>query len=321
MGMNELNETLPIIGISSCLLGEKVRYDGAHKYDDWINTNLKKFCSFHSVCPEMLMGLGAPRPTMRIVRDHSTKNLSLLSHDQNKDLTELALKTNAEIMSKLPKLSGYIFMKKSPSCGVERVKIYRSNNDMLDDTTTKGFFAKDFTEKFPLMPVIDSGRLFDDNERDHFLRSVFAFKRFHELNGSIASLQDFHARYKFVLMEYNQDAMRRLGKIAANSQNHDPLDAYSQYQTLFFSTLKKLPTIKNRVNSFSHLLGFFKDELDPVEKKMFLDLVHDYASGILPYAVPFKMIGFFIQKYKHYYLLNHYYLDPYPKALMPTSLK
>lgn len=306
----------PLIGISSCLLGEKVRYDGAHKYDDWINEQMANFFKFHSVCPEMLMGLGAPRPTMRVVRDPVDGELKLWSHEGDKDLTSLIQKTNVDIQKNLPEISGYIFMKKSPSCGVERVKIYRANGSS-EDKMGKGFFADFMVQNYPLLPVIDSGRLFDPHERDNFLRRVMAYYRFHKLDGSIKSLQDFHARYKFLLLEYHQDRMRSLGKLAANSDNSDPSIVYDKYRNYFFETLATLPTIKNQINTFQHLMGFFKNNLSSDEKKLFMGLVQDFGKGILPYQVPLKMTHFFIEKYQHYYLLNHYYLDPYPKELMP----
>ncbi len=311
-------ETLtPLIGISACLLGEKVRYDGAHKYDEWVNEELAKYFKFVSICPEMLMGMGAPRPTIRLVRDPMDQEVKLLSHDGNKDLTQLARYTNQKIINELPNISGYILMKKSPSCGVERIKVYRLTNEMSEDKTRKGFFAEDLTNTHPLLPVIDSGRLFDPHERDNFLRRVMAHYRFFSLDGSIRALQDFHGRYKFLLYEYSQDSLRKLGKIAANSENLNNDLVYENYRELFFITIKTLPTIKNQVNTFAHLIGFFKNNLSAEEKKLFHEMVLDFHRGVLPYQVPLKMIHFFINKYQQYYLLNQYYLDPYPKDLMP----
>lgn len=307
----------PLLGMSSCLLGEKVRYDGAHKYDEWINTELKNYFEFVSICPEMMMGLGAPRPTIRLVRDPNDQEVKLLSHDGNKDLTTLARETNQKILTELPKISGYILMKKSPSCGVERIRVYRLTNEMAEDKTRNGIFAEDLVKAHPLLPVIDSGRLFDSHERDNFLRRVMAYHRFHALDGSIKALQDFHARYKFLLYEYHQDQMRKLGKLAANSEQRQVSEVYEEYRELFFRTIAFLPTVKNQVNTFQHLIGYFKNNLTAEEKNLFHDLVRDFHSGILPYQVPLKMIQFFIKKYQQYYLLNQYYLDPYPKDLMP----
>lgn len=307
----------PLLGMSSCLLGEKVRYDGAHKYDEWINTELKKYFEFVSICPEMLMGMGAPRPTIRLVRDPANQEVKLLSHDGNKDLTELARLTNQKILSELPNISGYILMKKSPSCGVERIKVYRLTNEMSESKLRNGFFAEDLIKSHPLLPIIDSGRLFDAHERDNFLRRVMAYHRFQLLDGSIKSLQDFHARYKFLLYEYNQDKVRKLGKLAANSELLSSEDVYHAYFELFFQTTALLPTIKNQVNTFQHLVGYFKNNLSGEEKTLFHELVRDFQAKILPYQVPLKMIYFFIKKYQQFYLLNQYYLDPYPKDLMP----
>lgn len=304
----------PLLGMSSCLLGEKVRYDGADKYDEWINTELKNYFEFVSICPEMMMGLGAPRPTIRLVRDPQDNEVKLLSHDGNKDLSASARATNQKILNELPQISGYILMKKSPSCGVEHIRVFRLKDEMAEGKTRNGFFVEDLIKAHPFLPLIDSGRLLDVHERDNFLRRVMAYYRFRLLDGSIAALQDFHGRYKFLLYEYHQDHMRKLGKIAANSELKPTLEIYEEYRQLFFHTLSYLPTVKNQVNAFSHLMGYFKDELNSEEKKIFSELLRDFHQGLLPYQVPLKMIHFFIKKYQHYYLLNQYFLDPYPGA-------
>ncbi len=314
--MESSNRNKPIIGISSCLLGEKVRYDGAHKYDEWVNEKLKCYFDLSAICPEVAMGLTVPREPMKIIRDKSTGEHVLLNHTGTINHTANILETSEKLLAKMPKISGYIFMKKSPTCGVERVKIYESNNLSVHHMG-RGFWAQAVVTANPNLPVIDSGRLFDDDERDHFLRRVMMHFRFHCLDGSIEALQDFHARNKFLLLEYNQSQMRCLGKIAANSNNTEKEITYKAYADELFKTLAILPSKKNRLNTFMHLVGYFKNDLSNLEKQMMQRMFADFANNLIPYQVPYRMILFLIEKYQHYYLKNHYYLDPYPKELMP----
>jgi uncharacterized protein YbgA (DUF1722 family)/uncharacterized protein YbbK (DUF523 family) len=311
----------PKIAISSCILGNNVRFDGNNKLNAWIVRVLAIHCELIPVCPEVAAGMSIPREPIRLVKEDG--KIKIQGTNTATDHTSLMEKTSSEISAGLIGLSGIILQKNSPSCGAEKVKLYNSTGtpvsyDKASDDH-RGIFAKIFINENPQVPFIDSGRFLDNQEREKFLRKVFCHARFNKLDGSIKALQDFHARYKFLIMEYSQGDMRKLGNISANSSRIDPTNTYKNYAQILFSTLNKTPTIKNNINVFEHLLGFFKHELSSEEKKIFQELIRDYKNKLIPYSVPYKMIDFLVQKHQQYYLINHYYFNPFPKNLMVTE--
>lgn len=308
----------PKILISSCILGNNVRYDGGNKHDDWITSKLAEYFDLTSVCPEIQMGMSVPREAVNLQLNKSNE-IKMIGSKSKTDYTAAALKTSQDIVDQsLKGICGAILQKKSPSCGVERVKLFNEKEEELYTMKTtplnRGIFASMLITQKPLLPVIDSGRFFDKNERENFLRRVMCYHRFSLLDGTIKALQDFHARYKFIIMEHDQDKMRVLGNIAANREN-DATEAYALYSQLLFATLSKIPTRKSRTNVFYHLIGFFKNELASDEKKIILQMIADYNASILPYLVPLKMLEYLIDKYQHVYLKNHYFLNQFPKEL------
>jgi len=309
----------PKILVSSCLLGNNVRYDGQNTLDRWLTDQLGKHFELVPICPELLMGMGVPREPVNLILDQAGI-VHMVSIKSKIDYTEKAHQVSEQIASEYAhQIFGMILQKKSPSCGVERVKLYNEKDEHMfnlkNSEKNRGLFAVHMMENFPMIPIIDSGRLYDNGEKENFLRQVMCYFRFKELDGSIKALQDFHARYKFVIMEHHQDAMRKLGKIAANSHNDAPELVYHNYASLLFSTLRKLPTVKARTNVFYHLIGFFKNELESSEKSIIHQMISDYNQGLVPYLVPKKMLEFLINKHQQYYLKNHYYLDQFPKEL------
>lgn len=308
----------PKILVSSCILGNNVRYDGGNKYDSFIAKDLASYFELKLVCPELSMGLGVPREPVNLVKI-ANGDIRMVSVKTKIDHTENAIATSKKLLADEGNdLSGAILQKKSPSCGVERVKLYNEKDDPLLVSNTnpnQGLFAKELIATKPFLPVIDSGRFFDPDERENFLRRVMAYERFKKLDGSIAALQDYHARYKFVIMEHNQDNMRKLGNLAANSKNSSPIEVYQKYEELFFTTMMKIPSRKSRTNVYYHLIGFFKNIIEGQEKMIIHQMIDDYNKGILPYVVPYKMLELLINKHQQYYLKNHYFLDQFPKEL------
>lgn len=309
----------PKLMISSCILGNNVRYDGSNKLDQWIATKLANYFDLIAVCPEVVMGMGVPRESVNL---HLSKEggLSMVGNKTQMDYTSAAkiaaktiLKTNRN------ELSGAILQKKSPSCGVERVKLYNEKNVELygikNTKMNRGLFASELIGQYPLLPVIDSGRFHDENERENFLRRVLCYFRFHQLDGSIKELQEFHARYKFIIMEHSQEKMRMLGNLAGNREMRNKEEVYQLYSKLLFETLSTIPSKKSRTNVFFHLIGFFKNQLPSDEKKVIHQMIEDYSCGLLPYQVPLKMLEYLITKYEHYYLKNHYLFNQFPKEL------
>lgn len=310
----------PSILVSSCILGENVRYDGGNKLDSYISTHLAKYIDFKMTCPELLMGMGVPREPVNIVLDENN-NKKMISIKTKVDYTDKALVVSEKIIEDFGhSISGAILQKKSPSCGVERVKVYNKDDKELfhlnNEDIRRGLFAEILMSKKPELPVIDSGRFQDMFYRENFFRRVYAYNRFFEIEHSIKELQTFHSRYKFILMEYDQNKMRELGKICS-SKNEKTIElVFESYKKIFFKTIEKPPQTKNRVNVFYHLLGFLKNELSFDEKLIIHKMIEDYKVGVLPYLVPLKMIEFLVLKYEQYYLKGHYYFAPFPLEML-----
>lgn len=308
----------PKILISACVLGHNVRYDGGNKHDEWITSKLGEYFEFVSVCPEVQMGMSVPREAVNLQLQKNSA-VKMIGSKSKTDYTTIATKTAQDIIDeKLTGVCGAILQKKSPSCGVERVKLFNEKEEelytMKFTPQNRGIFASMLIDQSPILPVIDSGRFFDKDERENFLRRVICYHRFSKLDGSMRALQDFHARYKFIIMEHGQESMKELGYIASNSHG-DNQAAYINYSTLLFKTLSKIPTRKARTNVFYHLIGFFKHDLSGDEKKVIHQMIADYNASILPYLVPLKMLEYLIDKSQHYYLKNHYWLNQFPKEL------
>jgi uncharacterized protein YbbK (DUF523 family) len=308
----------PKILISSCILGNNVRYDGGNKLDSFVTSRLALYFNFVSVCPEVQMGMSIPREAVNLQLS-KTGEIKMIGSKSKTDYTSSALNTSQDIIDhNLSEVCGAILQKKSPSCGAERVKLFNEKEEELYTMKTtpknRGIFADMLITQRSLLPVIDSGRFFDKNERENFLRRVMCYHRFSKLDGSVRALQDFHARYKFIIMEHDQGKLKVLGNIAAN-RDHDVSEAYKTYAELLFATLGKIPTRKSRTNVFYHLMGFFKNDLPSDEKKVIHQMIADYNAAILPYLVPLKMLEYLIDKYQHVYLKNHYFLNQFPKEL------
>ncbi|GAB4020655.1 MAG: DUF523 and DUF1722 domain-containing protein [Bdellovibrio sp.] len=308
------SESNPILGISACLLGAKVRHDGGAFTHHWLSDELSKFVQYENFCPEVAMGLGTPRETLRLVYDKATEQISLYAPKSKTDYTSKASETAKRIFADLNHLSGFILAKGSPSCGVEAVKLYNKKND-IPDTKGRGFFAQWLKDKYPFLPVVDSGRMHNPVEREKFIKYMMSYHRLKNLTPKISALQLFHQRHKYMLMEHSPGQVSDLGKIAGNSQKLDFGEVYLNYITLFSEVMRKDPTIKTRKNVFFHLLGYFKNDLETVEKDHFLEIVEDYSHGRTPYITLVNFLNLLIKKYKKEYLRDQFYLNPYPLEL------
>jgi uncharacterized protein YbgA (DUF1722 family)/uncharacterized protein YbbK (DUF523 family) len=304
------------LGISSCLLGFKVRYDGGHKLDRYIANTLGEYFEWLPICPEVECGLSTPRQTMRLVGDES--NYRLLTHDGKTDYTDQMLAWGREKISTLQKagLCGYIFKAKSPSSGMERVKIYGENNSVFH--TGVGIWAKLFQEEFPLLPVEEEGRLHDPRIRENFLERVFILNRWRKLlegEKSRGALVEFHTKHKLIFMSHSIDGYKKSGKLIADMSSQPLEKVYTNYEALLMETLKKHATVKLNTNVLLHVKGYFKKQLESFEKKELDKLIMGYKEGIYPLVVPMTLINHYAQKYEQAYLLDQFYLNPHPAEL------
>lgn len=304
------------IGISSCLLGEKVRFDGGHKLDRLIRDLLGPYLEFVPVCPEVELGLPTPREALRLVAQEDGTHLvfSRSGEDITAAMTAWARKRVQELERE--NLCGFIFKSRSPSSGMERVKLYGKGG--VPTKTGVGVFAGIFMEHFPLLPVEEDGRLHDARLRENFVECLFVFRRWRKLLAAAPSSGDlvaFHTRHKLLLLAHSTEVYRAMGKLVAAAGSLPQAELYQRYQELLMRGMRLLPTVKKHVNVLQHLLGYFKRELAADEKAEALELIEHYRQGHLPLIVPVTLLNHFVRKYRQPYLAEQYYLNPHPLEL------
>ncbi|MDD4976178.1 MAG: DUF523 and DUF1722 domain-containing protein [Bacteriovorax sp.] len=259
----------PIIAISSCILGNKVRYDGGDTHEVWVSAKLATYFELKAICPEMEMGLGAPRETMNLIdsnfENEGQRNIRLITTKTKQDLTGLAIDSIDKIILRDGTgVCGHIFQQRSPSCGVEQVKLYNSKDELIITTNNnQGLYAKEFIKRFPFVPVIESLKLSNIRERENFLCRVMAYYRFNSLQASIPILQDFHKRYKLILMDHSESMTNQLNLIVDNDKENDCLSVFENYKKLFFETLALLPI--NKIQDCHFLKDQYHFDPFPIE--------------------------------------------------------
>jgi uncharacterized protein YbgA (DUF1722 family)/uncharacterized protein YbbK (DUF523 family) len=304
------------LGISSCLLGEKVRFDGSHKHDRFLTETLGRYVEYVPVCPEVELGLPTPRETLRLVGDRD--NQRLVFSKSGEDITERMYAWAKKRVKELEKedLSGFIFKAKSPSSGMARVKLYDKNGS--PNSQGVGLFAKAFMEHFPLLPVEEDGRLNDPRLRENFIEIIFTLKRWREAiaNGKTrGALVDFHTRHKLLLLAHSPEIYRLMGRLVGASKEVKTAQIYADYQALLMKGMRLGTTPAKHVNVMQHILGYFKKQLSADEKQEILQIIKDYRSGLLPLIVPITLLNHFIRKYNQPYLTQQTYLNPHPLEL------
>ena len=304
------------LGISACLLGQNVRYDGGHKLDRYLTDTLGQYVEYVPVCPEVECGLGIPRESMRLVGDPQSPRLVTVRSGQ--DLTERMLSWAVGRVGELEKegLCGFIFKSDSPSSGMERVKVY--NEKGMPEKAGRGMFAKTFMDHFPLIPVEEEGRLHDPKLRENFIESIFTLRRWREVVGgkrSLGNLVAFHTQHKLLTLSHSEKHYRAMGKLVAEGKKLPLNDLYASYETLLMEALKLRTTVKKNTNVLQHMTGYFKDQLSKDEKQELLEILDEYRKGFIPLVVPLTLINHYVRKYKEDYLKQQIYLNPHPVSL------
>jgi len=304
------------LGISSCLLGNKVRFDGGHKLDPFLVSSLGQFVEYVPVCPEVESGFTVPREAFRLVGD--AEKPRLVTRQGGVDAT---VQMERWIETKLPflkreNLCGFIFKSKSPSSGMERVKVY--NEKGMAEKNGVGIFARALMEYLPLLPVEEEGRLQDIQLRENFIVRIFVYRRWQELlavGATPARLVDFQRRHKLLLMAHSPEMARQLGKLTALAGARPLGDILPAYEKLFMAALKQKATVRKNVNVLQHMFGYFKKQLDGFEKKELLAIIENYRQNLVPLIVPLTLLKHYIDKFQQPYLREQYYLDPHPLEL------
>jgi len=308
------------IGISSCLLGQEVRYNGGHKRDSFLTDVFGRYVEWVPVCPEVEVGLGVPRPPIHLERIGFGDGVRLIMPSTGMDLTE-AMTSYAErragALAGLG-LCGYVLKKDSPSCGMERVKVYREDGMAARDG--RGTFAGVLIRRLPHLPVEEEGRLNDPLLRESFVSRVFVYDRWMEGERSgwtRASLMRFHERHKFLLMARNQTGMRRLGRLLGEAgRGDDPADLARLYLDGLTAVMRRPTTRRGHTNVLLHLLGYVSDDIDRGDREELAGTIERYRQGLVPLVVPLALIRHHVRRLGTEYLQDQVYLDPHPHELM-----
>ena len=300
------------LGISTCLLGENVRYDGGHKLDRFLTDTLGQYVEYVPVCPEVECGLPVPRESMHLEGDHESPRLVTLRTRQ--DMTERMVSWAKSRVVELEKegLCGFIFKSDSPSSGMERVRVY--NEKGMPVKKGVGMFARIFMEHFPLLPVEDEGRLHDPKLRENFVERIFTLKRWRDVlatKESRGNLVDFHTQHKLLILSHSPKHYQIMGKLVAQAKEIPLKDLFQQYQTILMEALLLKTTPKKNANVLMHMMGYFKEQLSSDEKQELLEVIDHYRQEYIPLIVPMTLINHYVRKYDQPYLKEQVYLHPH----------
>ena len=316
---HQLDTPIPLIrvGVSACLLGQRVRYDGGHKADPFIIDTLGRYFTWVPVCPEVEIGLGTPRETLRLVGEVAAP--SLIATVSGRDLTGLMQDFAAQRLSQLAGLGlhGYILKKNSPSCGMQGVRVYGPS--ARPRRSGRGLFAQALMARWPLLPVEEEGRLQDPGMREHFIERVYACHRWHGFLASSPTPRDvvqFHTRNKLALMARSRPHYQTLGRMVARCGEGLDEDFLDVYGDLFMAALKVRTTRKKHANVLSHMQGYLKRHLGKSDKAALTACIDDYRQGLVPLAVPLDLLRGHFRRYPCPYVEAQTYLNPYPDDLM-----
>lgn len=304
------------IGISACLLGHKVRFDGGHKLDPFLKETLGRFVQYVPVCPEVELGLGVPREPLRLVGDPTAPRLVAVKSgiDHTEAMLAWARKRVRELEAE--NLCGFIFKSRSPSSGMERVKVYSGRGAPAKKGV--GLFAAVFMQHFPLVPVEEEGRLCDPVLRENFIERIFVVKRWRDMlaqRPTAGALVAFHTRHKLLLLAHSPRHYQRMGQLVAAVKQTGITETCNRYYALLMEALAIKTTVRKHVNVLQHMMGYFKKALTPEAKQELSEIISQYRCGYVPLIVPLTLMKHYIRTYQERYLAEQYYVDPHPVEL------
>jgi len=307
------------VGISSCLLGNSVRFDGGDKHNSYVTHTLNNYFDFQTFCPEVEAGMSIPRPPIHLVRDNnviSIKEVKNWQNDHTKRLQDFCTTTDKRIEP----LCGFILKKDSPSCGMERVKVYNKQQPKSPPMRVgTGVFAAYLKKHYPLLPLEDEGRLNDPVLRENFIERVFIYHRWcHLINNGITKhkLVNFHADHKYIIMAHSPAEAKKLGQLVAAVGSHD----FKMMQEKYIASLMALLQIRvsrgRHANVLSHLMGYIHNELSSDDRAELVETINQYQRGYLPLIVPITLLKHHFRKHPKPYIERQHYLNPHPSELM-----
>jgi len=299
-------------------LGEAVRFDGGHKRDRFITDILGTCVEWVPVCPEVEVGMGVPRPSVRL--QGSLAQPRLVEPKGGEDWTDRMVSYSRRRVRQLGELSlsGYILKKDSPTCGMERVRVYPKGGGQAE-RQGRGLFAAVLLEAMPFLPVEEEGRLNDLALRENFIERVFACDRWQKFcaeKKSRGRLVEFHAAHKLLLLAHSETHMRRLGRLVAQAKDRALADVYTSYGAGLMEALALKATRRSHTNVLQHIMGHFSDRLDAGERAELLAELEDFRRGLVPLLVPLTLVRHYVRKFEVAYIQGQVYLNPHPKELL-----
>lgn len=327
------------VGISACILGEPVRYNGGHKLDRFIRETLGKYVEFVAVCPEVEVGMGIPREALRLVErapapqpengcrksaapaaSSSEPSVRLVTSKTGADWTDRMLAYAQRKCDELASrdLCGYILQRRSPSCGMARVRVYPEAGGQPAQHG-RGLFAQVLLQRLPTLPIEEDGRLNDPMLRENFIERVFAYRRLRVLLGSNWRLRDlvaFHSREKMLLLGHDPQTYQQLGRLVGRAKQLPRAEVAAQYERLFMAGLQKIATRKKQTNVLQHIMAHFSRRLDAGDREELHEVVESYRIGLVPLVVPLTLVRHHIRRLPVPYLEQQTFLEPHPRELM-----
>ena len=305
------------LGVSACLLGRPVRFDGGDKRDTFLTEALARFVDWVPVCPEEEAGLGTPREAMRLVHHGGAERLVAVrsQRDLTDTLTDFAVTRVPQLIAL--NLDGFVLKKDSPSCGLTRVKVYSAHG--VPARTGRGVFAAALCAALPTLPVEDEGRLHDPAIRENFFERVYAFRRVRRLlkDGTrVGHLVQFHTQHKLQLLAHSPAQYTTLGRLVAHERATAPERVRADYGRAFTTALTTIVTRARHVNVLQHTAGYFRRVLSPAARRDVAAAIVDYQRSLTPLVVPLRLIEHYARLHDVGYLCNQTYLNPYPHELM-----
>jgi uncharacterized protein YbgA (DUF1722 family)/uncharacterized protein YbbK (DUF523 family) len=313
-----MSSSPPRIGVSACLLGAEVRFDGGHKRDAFLVDVLGNHVEWVRVCPEVEVGMGTPRETLRLVRDEAGR-IAMVTTRTATDYTRAMTAWSRSRVRQLAgeKLSGYILKKDSPSCGMERVKVYGGSG--MPERSGRGLFAEELIAHFPHLPVEEEGRLSDPRLRENFIERVFAYQRLQHFFGerwNRGGLVAFHTAHKMALLAHSTVGYHALGRLVAEASEMPRARLREEYERGFMRTMSRVATPERHANALMHMAGHLKKLLDTESRNELLACIDEYRLGLFPLVVPLTLLRHHVRVHSVAYLAGQTYLEPHPRELM-----
>lgn len=312
-----MSEKIPV-GISACLLGDNVRFDGGHKRCAFATDELAPFMQYVPACPEMGIGLPTPRPALRLTESETETVELRFSNGSGDPVTEEMQRWSEKRVNGLHHLCGYIVCAKSPSCGMERVRVYQPDNNN-NRKAGIGIFTRELMAQMPWLPVEEDGRLHDPVLRENFVERVYTLHEFHEMWRSgltRGKLMAFHSRYKLSLLAHSQPEYREMGRFVASMDKWESLEDFAvEYRQRVMDLLKHQVTRGNHTNVLMHVQGYFRPQLTSKQRQELASLIEHYRQGLQPLLAPITLLKHYLSEFPDPYLEQQRYFEPYPEAL------